>query len=134
MADDTAPGQAGGDLPRPDQNRAGDDVDAMFQRAEHTGLRLAIIGRTLALACLGPWLVWSSADDPARAMDYALAVAAFAALGLLHYALIGSRFDRTWIKYAFATLDIAALSLSYSGAIDATRAALIRVREESCGG
>ena len=85
------------------------DVDAMFQRAEHTGLRLAIIGRTLALACLGPWLVWSQASDPARAIDYALAVTAFAALGLLHYALIGSRFDRAWIKYAFAALDIAAL-------------------------
>ena len=40
-----------------------------------------------------------------------LGIGVFAALGLVHFVLIGSRHDRAWLKYAFVTLDIAILSL-----------------------
>jgi class 3 adenylate cyclase len=82
----------------------------MFLRAEQTGLKLAIIGRTVALVLLGIWILASRADDPARLFGYAIALAVFAALGLAHYLLIATRFDRPWVKYAFTTLDIAIVS------------------------
>jgi adenylate cyclase len=82
----------------------------MFLRAEQSGLRLASIGRTVALLALGIWLIGTRADDPARALGYVLVLSLFAALGLAHYALIGTRFDRRWMKYVFITLDIAIVS------------------------
>jgi adenylate cyclase len=86
------------------------DAGEMFLRAEQAGLKLASIGRIAALALLGVWLIGTRADDPARALGYVLALSIFAALGLAHYALIGTRFDRRWVKYVFITLDIAIVS------------------------
>lgn len=82
----------------------------MFLRAERTGLRLASIGRIAALALMGVWLIGTRADDPTRMTGYILVLSLFAALGLAHYALIGTRFDRPWVKYVFITLDIAIVS------------------------
>jgi adenylate cyclase len=82
----------------------------MFLRAEQSGLKLAIIGRTVALVLLGIWLISTRADDPARALGYVSALSIFAALGLGHYALIGTGFDKRWVKYIFITLDIAIVS------------------------
>jgi adenylate cyclase len=83
----------------------------MFLRAEQSGLRLAIIGRTVALVLLGVYLAWTRSRDLERALDYVLVVSVFAALGLAHYALIGTRWDRRWLKYAFITLDVAIISV-----------------------
>ncbi len=83
----------------------------MFLRAEQTGLKLAIIGRTVALVLLGVYLAWTRARDLERALDYVLVVSVFAALGLAHYALIGTRLDKRWLKYAFITLDVAIISV-----------------------
>jgi class 3 adenylate cyclase len=82
----------------------------MFLRAEQTGLRLAILGRLAALVLMGIWLISTRADDPARALGYVLVLLLFAALGVAHYLLIGTRFDRRWVKYVFVTLDIAVVS------------------------
>ncbi|HEU4922774.1 MAG TPA: hypothetical protein VFT23_06855, partial [Burkholderiales bacterium] len=91
-------------------NSTAPDAGDMFLRAEQAGLRLAIIGRTAALVLLGIWLVGSRAKDPSRALDYLLLLLVFAALGLAHYALIATRFDKRWVKYVFITLDIAIVS------------------------
>jgi hypothetical protein len=85
-------------------------TDQMFLRAEQSGLKLASIGRIAALALLGVWLIGTRADDPARALGYIVVLSVFAALGLAHYALIGTRFDRRWVKYVFITLDVAIVS------------------------
>jgi adenylate cyclase len=82
----------------------------MFLRAEQSGLKLAIIGRTVALVLLGIWLIGTRAADPTRAWGYVMALSVFAALGLAHYALLGTRFDKRWVKYVFITLDIAIVS------------------------
>lgn len=87
------------------------DAGEMFQRAEQTGLRLATIGRIVALVLLGVWLVWTRSRDAERALEYLLLLSVFAGLGLAHYALIGTRFDRRWLKYAFITLDIVIVSV-----------------------
>src|SRR5688572_17025479 len=92
------------------QADASRDVNETFLRAEQSGLKLAIIGRTVALVLLGVWLVGSRARDPARALDYLMLLSGFAALGLAHYFLIGTRFDKRWVKYVFITFDIAILS------------------------
>ena len=86
------------------------DMGDLFLHAEQSGLRLAIIGRTVTLVLLGGWLVGTRADDPTRAIGYAVVLAIFAALGLVHYALIATRFDKRWVKYVFVTLDIAIIS------------------------
>jgi len=86
------------------------EAGEMFQRAEESGLKIAIIGRTVALVLLGIWILGSRAHDPARLFNYAIVLSVFAALGLAHYFLIATRFDRPWIKYAFITLDIAIVS------------------------
>ena len=86
------------------------EVEETFLRAEEAGLKLAIIGRTVALVLLGIWILGSRADDPVRLTNYVIALSVFAALGLAHYSLIATRFDRPWVKYAFVTLDIAIVS------------------------
>ena len=82
-----------------------------FYEAEQAGLRIAIKGRLVALVLLGVFLVLSRLGNPAHALDFGLAIAGFATLGLIHFALIGSRYDRAWLKYAFISLDIGILSL-----------------------
>ncbi len=82
-----------------------------FYEAEQAGLRIAIKGRLVALVLLGAFLVLSRLGNPDHAMDFGLAIAGFAVLGLIHFALIGSRYDRAWVKYAFITLDIGILSM-----------------------
>lgn len=84
------------------------DVDSTFHAAEQSGLRVAIKGRLLALALLGVWLIFSRGPD--RAVDFVLAISIFATLGIFHYMLIGSRYDRNWVKYVFLSIDIILLS------------------------
>jgi len=86
------------------------DIAETFVEAERAGLKVAIRGRVVALILLGIFLVASRSPDPERALAYALVLGGFGLLGLLHYRLIGSRFDRAWLKYAFITADIAILS------------------------
>jgi adenylate cyclase len=88
----------------------GEDAGSMFLRAEQSGLKLAIIGRIAALFFMGIWLIGTRADDPTRALGYVMVLSVFAALGLAHYALIGTRFDKRWVKYVFITFDIAIVS------------------------
>jgi len=87
-----------------------DNEEEMFRRAEQAGLKLAIIGRTVALVLLGVFLVATRARDPDRALDYVILMSVFVALGLVHFALIGTRLDKRWVKYVFITLDIAIVS------------------------
>ena len=91
-------------------NSSAPDSGEMFLRAEQAGLRLAIIGRTVALVLLAAWFVVSRAKEPSRALDYLLLMSVFAAFGLAQYALIATRFDKRWVKYAFITIDIAIVS------------------------
>lgn len=84
------------------------DVERMFDEAERTGLRLAIKGRLVALIVVGTIMAISRGAD--RAPEFLLATLGFSLLGIAHYYIIGSRFDRWWVKYAFLTIDVAVLS------------------------
>lgn len=85
-------------------------VATAFAEAERNGLKIAVKCRLAALVLLAIFFVASRSPDPARAGAFIAALAAFGALGVLHHALIGSRFDRPWIKYLFVTIDFAVLS------------------------
>ncbi len=87
------------------------DLQRTLEEAERAGLKLAIKGRLVALALLALWFVVSRSSDPARALDFAVVIGVFAALGAAHHALIGSRHDRPWLKYLFITIDLALLSV-----------------------
>jgi len=87
------------------------DLGGLFLHAEQSGLRLAIIGRVVTLVLLGVWFVGTRAEDPQSAIGYAVLLTMFAVLGMIHYALIGTRFDRRWVKYAFVTVDVAIVSI-----------------------
>ncbi len=86
-------------------------LDETLSEAERAGLRIAIKGRLAALALFGAFLVLTRLANPEHALELGLGIAGFAALGLVHFALIGTRYDRTWLKYAFTTIDIAILSV-----------------------
>ncbi len=86
-------------------------LDETLSEAEQAGLRVAIKGRLVALALLGTFMVLTRLANPGHALELGLGIAGFAALGLVHYALIGTRYDRAWLKYAFISIDIAILSL-----------------------
>ena len=81
-----------------------------FTEAEQAGLRIAIRCRWAALLLLGAFLTISRRADLEHSLMLGLGIAGFAGLGLVHYLLIGSRYDRPWVKYVFLTLDIAILS------------------------
>ncbi|MEL6502853.1 MAG: adenylate/guanylate cyclase domain-containing protein [Pseudomonadota bacterium] len=80
----------------------------LFDQAEQAGLRLAIKGRIAAVLLIATFLAISR--PPARAPEFLLAGLFFIALGLIHYAIIGTAKDRRWVKYVFITIDIAVLT------------------------
>ncbi len=80
----------------------------LFNAAEQAGLKLAIKGRLVTVLLLT--LLMSLTRGADRAPDYIMAGLLFGALGIAHYLIIGSRYDRSWVKYVFMTIDIALLS------------------------
>ena len=86
---------------------APDAYDARLRRAERQGLRLAILCRTVAAGIGFVWLIvgWSAAGYSPS--PWALvALFAFTVLGVVALAVIGTRLDRWWLKYAIYTADI----------------------------
>ncbi|MCH9675369.1 MAG: adenylate/guanylate cyclase domain-containing protein [Gammaproteobacteria bacterium] len=80
-----------------------------FRTAEQTGLRLAIIGKLAAIGLVVLWLLFSRGRGPAA--EVLVVGFAFAGLGLVHYRIISSPWDRPWVKYLFLGLDVAFLSI-----------------------
>lgn len=80
---------------------------ARLIRAEQKGLRLAIACRTLVTGLAFVWYVGApflfSEFEPRRAAIAVLLI--FTSVGVAHLLLIGTRFDRRWMKYAVYTLD-----------------------------
>lgn len=91
---------------RHDSQRA--SAEQMFHAAEQAGLKLAIKGRIVTVVFVSSLLAISRGAD--RAPEFLLGGLIFVALGVLHYRIIGSSLDRSWVKYAFITVDIVLLS------------------------
>lgn len=77
-------------------------------QAERSGLRLAVFCRTAASGAGLVWYVGGAALSPSfelRVLTVATLVI-FAGLGVLYLAVIGTRFDRWWMKYAIYAADV----------------------------
>lgn len=76
-------------------------------RAEARGLRLAILLRTLAIVACAIWFLstYPAVGGLPRG-GVIVGLATFVLIGVVYYPLIGSRWDRPWVKYAIYSLDI----------------------------
>ncbi len=83
-------------------------TEDMFYAAELAGLRLAIKGRLVTVVLVTALMALTRGEE--RALDYILAGLLFGGLGVVHYLIVGSRYDRPWVKYAFITIDVLLLS------------------------
>lgn len=82
------------------------DIDRLL-RAERRGLKLAILCRTVAILIgAAYWIgaITSSGNTPT--VISVLLLIAFAGIGIVNYVLIGTRYDRWWLKYIMYTADI----------------------------
>ena len=86
-----------------------DQVRITFKRAEEGGLRLAVKGKILAIMLMAIYLAATRGVEAAP--SFLLGGGIFAVIGIIHYRIIGSPFDKPWVKYAFLTIDIALLSV-----------------------
>lgn len=86
-----------------------EEVEADLAAAERAGLRLALIGRTLALLPLAGWYAWYGVPDG----NYiGLAVASgFMLLGFAHLGLLLAGVEKPWHRYAFLAADVVGLGL-----------------------
>lgn len=89
-------------------------LDAAFAREGQALLRRALIGRIVALAAIGAWIVANSAarDNLIGALYYLILLGAFVVLGALQLVLRGSSRNRDWHKYAFIIADVGLLAFT----------------------
>lgn len=92
------------------QSRLVFDTEQTLYAAEQAGLKLAIKGRLIALFFVGVYLLTTRGAD--RAPEIAASLVALALLGLAHHLIVGSKWDRSWLKYAFMSTDLILLSVA----------------------
>ncbi len=85
-------------------------------RAEQTGLRLALACRSLITGAAFVWYVFAAVLYPDISPRLATIVVflAFTVVGIAHLAIIGTRHDRPWIKYAIYALDTLAICAAFA--------------------
>lgn len=84
-----------------------DSAPERFELAERQGLRLAIFCRTTIAAAAVLYLVtaYSNTDYTLRIWTI-IALFVYAATGITHLTIVGTRYDRWWLKYAVYALDV----------------------------
>ncbi len=83
----------------------GAEVEADLVEAGRAGFRLAVIGRSVALAAVAFYYAWVIYWP--RGFYAFLALSAVIALGLMLLCLLGTRHERVWHRYALFAFDIA---------------------------
>lgn len=83
---------------------------AALKRAEQTGLRLAVLCRTLAIGVFAAWWIGVGlmAGTPIAPSAYAILIG-LTLLGATTYSVVGTRYDQWWLKYAIYSADILAI-------------------------
>ena len=95
--------------------RAGDDPAPSLAdsdrliAAERTGLRIGTVCRTVTILLFLAWILVFSPSISTRIVGVAI-LSTFAAAGVAFYFVIGSRFDRAWMKYVLYALDFLAIA------------------------
>ena len=81
-----------------------------LRQTENTGLRIAILCRTLAAAAGFAWYVSAIVFTNQELRGWGLiAFALFVMIGVAHLSVIGTRLDRWWMKYLLYAFDILAI-------------------------
>ncbi|MEO0370192.1 MAG: adenylate/guanylate cyclase domain-containing protein [Pseudomonadota bacterium] len=92
------------------------ESSARLIRAEQAGLRLALACRTVITGAGCLWYAVSVFFFPeiSARVETVLVLFGFTALGALHYAVIGTTYDRRWIKFAIYGLDALAICATFA--------------------
>jgi class 3 adenylate cyclase len=92
------------------------EAAARLKRAEEQGLRLAIAVRTLITGLAFCWYVATpvlfSGFEPRIAAIIVLLL--FTLVGVAHLAVIGTTYDRWWMKYAVYSIDIVGICATFA--------------------
>ena len=90
------------------------DARARLQASEQAGLKIAIALRTAVAGAALAWYITVNTffefDDSYGGL---LALLLLTSIGFIHYMVIGTRWDRWWIKYAVTTVDILCSCAAY---------------------
>ncbi|UUX51402.1 adenylate/guanylate cyclase domain-containing protein [Nisaea acidiphila] len=80
---------------------------ARLRLAERQGLKLAILCRTAAVAAGIVWFIsaWNAVGATPSTLGLT-ALTLYALIGIASYSVIGTRFERWWVKYALYAIDI----------------------------
>lgn len=86
-----------------------------LEQAERRGLRLAIICRTIAVGAAFLWVggTWAFTGFYPNPWIF-VGLGAFTAIGIGHASLIGTRFDRWWMKYAIYLVDAIGICMTFA--------------------
>lgn len=89
---------------------------ARLTRAEQTGLRLALACRSAVTGAAFSWyvLAFFIFPDVSPRFGTILVLLGFTALGIAHLAIIGTAYDRPWIKYAIYAVDALAVCAAFA--------------------
>lgn len=88
------------------------DVSRRLRQAEAAGLRLALLGRSTALVPIAIWFMSLGSERTGILVGLGLFV--FAGLGFGFRAIVGTRREHALFKYAFFTMDIAAIGAIFA--------------------
>ncbi len=89
---------------------------ARLMRAEQTGLRLALACRSLVTGAAFLWYLVAVFFFPEISPRVAtiFVLLGFTALGVVHFSIIGTSYDRRWIKFAIYGLDVLAICAAFA--------------------
>ena len=98
---------------KPDKSSA--PGEARLEQAERQGLRLAIVCRTVAVGAAFLWVggTWAFTGFYPNPWIFA-GLGAFTAIGIIHASVIGTRFDRWWMKYAIYFFDAIGICMTFA--------------------
>jgi len=92
-------------------------------KAEHSGLRLAILCRTIGIGVVGTWWTATIALEGMSISFWAVAIfVVLTASGLAALAVIGTRYDKPWVKFVIYAADMFAMCAAF---------ALVPLRDEA---
>ena len=92
------------------------EAQVRLTRAEQTGLRLALACRSAITGAAFAWYVLAAFLFPEVSPRFVtiLVLLGFTAIGVTHLVIIGTIYDRPWIKYAIYALDALAICAAFA--------------------
>ncbi|MBO6784211.1 MAG: adenylate/guanylate cyclase domain-containing protein [Alphaproteobacteria bacterium] len=91
---------------------SGNDIGEQLRSAQAKGLRLALLGRSLALLPAAAWFISLGAERTGIVIGVTLLL--FAAAGFAFRAIVGTRYNHPLYKYVFFTIDIIAIGAVFA--------------------